>query len=131
MGHLINPVSVRLGINRLWSYSWFSQNTYELNYIDLQEINLKNFIKNFFSLNGFHQQGFVFSHISYVTFSKYIDLKIFLYQTIAYKNFKIYKYLTLSGLLTRFFYRIMFFELIFKIKYFFKFYFNTFFFFII
>ena len=43
MGHKINPISFRLGINKTWNSKWFSDGKKYRNYL-LEDIKLKDFI---------------------------------------------------------------------------------------
>ncbi len=128
MGHLINPISLRLGINRIWVYTWYANNIYEYNYLTLQQTNIESFLKKFFDLNIFPKRGYLLSHVNFLYFSKYIDIRVYLYKTINNLNFKIFRIRKLSRLLTKFFYKTMFYNIILKLKIFFYYYFSFFYF---
>jgi hypothetical protein len=123
MGHIINPISFRLFINRLWDCHWFSYNNYEYNYLQMQQNNFQVFLSKFFNLKIFSKNGYLFSHSNMFYFSKYVDVRIYLYKTIYNLNFKSFKFSNFSKVISDFFYRILYCKLIFRLKSLFDFYF--------
>jgi ribosomal protein S3 len=126
MGHLINPISFRLGINRLWNHSWCVANIFEYNYLALQQANIQSFLKKFFEFKIFPRKGYLYSHVNLFYFSKYLDIRIYVFKTISNLNLKVFHMRKLSKLLLKFFYKTMFYKVVTKLKDFFYFYFSFF-----
>lgn len=126
MGHLINPVSYRLTINRAWENSWFAQTSYEHHYLNVSQTNIKSFIKKFFNLKVFPENGFLYSHSKIFNFSEKVSIRIFLYKTTLNLNLKVRKLRSLSFILTKSFYKHIMYKIMLKFMHLFKFYFLVF-----
>jgi hypothetical protein len=72
MGHLVNPVSFRLGISRYWNSKWVSkENLYHYKYLVKSDWNLFLFMTRFFNNKFCIDESFIFSHSIIVrSFSK-------------------------------------------------------------
>lgn len=123
MGHLINPVSYRLTINRAWENSWFAHTSYEYHYLNVSQINIKFFIKKFFNLKVFPENGFLYSHSKIFNFSEKVSIRIFLYKTTLNLNFKVRKLRSLSFILAKNFYKHIMYKVMLQFMHLFKFYF--------
>jgi len=67
MGHLINPVSLRLGISRYWNSKWVASNSkYKYHFLFKSDWNIYNFLTRLFMKQMCIRTGFVFSHVLFV-----------------------------------------------------------------
>jgi ribosomal protein S3 len=126
MGHIINPISFRVSVNRLWQSSFFTQNNYEYNYLHIQEMNIKYFLKKFFSIPFFFKNGYLYSHSTVLNLSEYTHIKVYLYKTKASEDIKISKIYSIAYMLTKIFYQKIVFQIMLKVMYLFQFYFFIF-----
>lgn len=88
MGHLINPIAFRLGINKSWESIWYIKNIYYPEFIH-DILNLRNFIYYIFLSRDSIESGILLSEIKFFKFFKKYIVKIFLYhlelEKISYK----------------------------------------------
>lgn len=71
MGHLVNPVSFRLGISRFWSSTWsLSKIDLKYKYIMRSEWNIHLLLSRFFSRSFVSRAGMIYSHCFFVRSSK-------------------------------------------------------------
>jgi ribosomal protein S3 len=78
MGHLVNPVSFRIGFSRDWGFSGaLMESKQQYFYLNSFNWNIFIFFKRFFLLNSFFRAGLIFSHVKSIFFGK--NLKIFVY----------------------------------------------------
>lgn len=71
MGHLVNPVSFRLGISRFWSSTWsLSKIDLKYKYIMRSEWNIHLLLSRFFSRSFVSRAGIIYSHCFFVRSSK-------------------------------------------------------------
>jgi hypothetical protein len=124
MGHVLNPISMRLSLNTLWSYNWYTSNVYQYNFMYFEDINLQVFLKKFFELRIFPMNGYLYSHSNIVKFSKFFDVKVYIYKTINELGFNLTDFLKLSNILISFFYKFIYFDIFKKIFILFIFYYH-------
>jgi hypothetical protein len=125
MGHIINPISLRLSVNRLWDYQWFNSNNYEYYYLQLQQNNLQGFLIKFFNLKLFPMNGYLYSHSSILYFSKYVDVKVYIYKTLQNVKIKFYKFQDFLVIISKFFYDTLYQKSILILSVFFDCYFKS------
>lgn len=95
MGHLINPVSFRLGINKFWDNNLVSYKFQNNKNLNLLKINLNSFVERFFNFKIFLKYGFLYSHSSLLLKNDGLVLDIYLYKTINNSNKSILEFLYL------------------------------------
>lgn len=86
MGHLINPVSFRLGINKFWDNNLISYKFQNNKNLNLLKINLNSFIERFFNFKIFLKYGLLYSHNNLLAKNNGLILNIYLYKTINNSN---------------------------------------------
>ncbi len=80
MGHLINPIAYRLGHTRSWEDSWFVRNIYYPEFLH-SIFKIRQYIYYFWTTRFMEKKGMLLSHFYIYKFSKYLLIKIFLYNT--------------------------------------------------
>lgn len=95
MGHLINPISFRLGYSRNWGFSGaLMESKSQYFYLNSKYYNLLLFFKRIFSLQTFEKMGILFSHLRFVNSLKSDIVLIYLYDgPFQNDSFIFYKYL--------------------------------------
>ena len=78
MGHLINPIAFRLGINKSWESTWFVKNIYYAEFLH-NILNLRNFVYRFFLGKNVINSGIFLSEIFFMKFFKNYIINIYLY----------------------------------------------------
>jgi hypothetical protein len=78
MGHLINPIAFRLGINKSWENIWYIKNIYYAEYLH-NILNFRNFIYNYFKKKKFLKRGILLSEFFIYRYGKKHVLNIYLY----------------------------------------------------
>ncbi len=81
MGHVINPISFRIKITRLWESSYNITNKNDLNYFLMENINLKKLLFNFFKFSIFFKRGFLWSHANFFRVANKLQISVFVYRT--------------------------------------------------
>lgn len=68
MGHIVNPVSYRLGASRCWNSVWPNDMSFPMSYSVLMKSDwdLFLFFKRFFDLKLIMQSGYIFSHVKVI-----------------------------------------------------------------
>jgi hypothetical protein len=68
MGHIVNPVSYRLGASRCWNSVWPNDMSLTMSYSTLMKSDwdLFLFFKRFFDLKLIMQSGYIFSHVKVI-----------------------------------------------------------------
>jgi hypothetical protein len=96
MGHLVNPLSLRLYNIKYWTSNWFTKN--QASFLNIQDILLKKLIQRLLLIFFGNSNGILFSHIKllrlYDTNSIYIFLQDTFFDIIIYnlnRNRKILK----------------------------------------
>ncbi len=95
MGHLINPISLRLGYSRNWGFSGaLMESKSQYFYLNTKYWNILLFFKRIFNLQTFEKMGVMFSHLRYVSSYKKEVIIIYLYDgPLQSESFIFYKYL--------------------------------------
>ena len=62
MGHIINPVTTRLGLNIFWNSRWTLNNNYNYKYLFKKNIFFFQFINWFFQKKSLNKRNIIFSH---------------------------------------------------------------------
>lgn len=62
MGHIVNPISFRLGLNRTWNSSWVASNGINYSYLIQRDIFIYNFLALLFNQINLINEGFLYSH---------------------------------------------------------------------
>jgi hypothetical protein len=95
MGHLINPISFRLGYSRNWGFSGaLMESKSQYFYLNAKYYNILLFFKRIFSLQTFEKMGILFSHLRFVGSQKSDYIIIYLYDgPFQNESFIFYKYL--------------------------------------
>lgn len=78
MGHLINPVAVRVGWLSSWSDSWFSEYIYYPEYLHAI-FRIRFFLIYFFSSKVIEKIGYFYSHFEIVLKYNYLYVRVFFY----------------------------------------------------
>jgi hypothetical protein len=86
MGHLINPVSFRLGVNRFWDNKIVSYKFRTNDNLNLLKVNLNSFLDRFFNFKLFLKYGFLYSHNNVMLNNEGLILNIYIYKTINNPN---------------------------------------------
>ncbi len=81
MGHVINPISFRIKITRLWESSYNTTKQNDLNYFLMETINLKKLLFNFFRFSIFLKSGFLWSHAKFFRIANKLQISVFVYRT--------------------------------------------------
>lgn len=123
MGHLINPISLRLSVNRMSENLFISNNHYEYHYLEMHSRNLKLFFKRIFEFSVFSKNGYLFSHVSLLGFSSHYEIKVYLYKTFANFRFHIQSLQRLSRHIVKEFYQTILACIVLKLSRFFSQYF--------
>lgn len=80
MGHLINPISFRLGYSRNWGFSGaLMESKSQYFYLNGNYWNILLFFKRIFSLQIFEKMGIIFSHLKFLSHYKNDLVIIYLY----------------------------------------------------
>ncbi len=95
MGHLINPISLRLGYSRNWGFSGaLMESKSQYFYLNSKYWNILLFFKRIFNLQTFEKMGVMFSHLRYLSSYKKEIIIIYLYDgPLQSESFIFYKYL--------------------------------------
>ena len=78
MGHLINPISLRIGKFSEWTDNWFSRFIYYPEYFHVL-LKIKLFLIYFLNLKLFERLGFIFSNFLLVKHYKFLYIRCFFY----------------------------------------------------
>jgi len=78
MGHLINTIAFRLGINKSWENTWYIKNLYYAEYLH-NILNLKNFVYYIFTRKQSIKNGIFLSEFFFFKYNKYLVINIFIY----------------------------------------------------
>lgn len=78
MGHLINPIAFRLGINRSWESTWYIKNIYYPEFLH-NVLNLRNFVYYIFTTKDVRDSGIFLSEIKFFKAFKSYIINIYLY----------------------------------------------------
>ena len=95
MGHLINPISFRLGYSRNWGFSGaLMESKSQYFYLNSKYYNLLLFFKRIFALQTFEKMGVLFSHLRFVNSFNSDIVIVYLYDgPFQNDSFIFYKYL--------------------------------------
>jgi hypothetical protein len=95
MGHLINPISFRLGYSRNWGFSGaLMESKSQYFYLNSKYYGLLLFFKRVFSLQIFEKMGVLFSHLRFISSYNSDIIVIYLYDgPLQNESFIFYKYL--------------------------------------
>jgi hypothetical protein len=95
MGHLINPISFRLGYSRNWGFSGaLMESKSQYFYLNNNYWNIFLFFRRIFSLQIFEKMGIIFSHMRYLTSYNENFIILYLYDgPWQNESFIFYKYL--------------------------------------
>lgn len=95
MGHLINPISFRLGYSRNWGFSGaLMESKSQYFYLNSNYWNLLLLFKRIFSLQIFEKMGIMFSHLHFIDSQNKSCVIIYLYDgPLQNESFIFYKYL--------------------------------------
>jgi hypothetical protein len=95
MGHLINPVSFRLGYSRNWGFAGaLMESKSQYFYLNGNYYNILLFFKRIFALQTFEKMGVIFSHIRFLSLYKKDIVILYLYDgPLQNDSFIFYKYL--------------------------------------
>ena len=88
MGHLINPTSFRLGVNKKYNFEWLSNYKNDYNYLVNEDQLIAFFLKDFFDNKLFMDQGIYFSHIKlFRNLTNETTIIIYLYDGLFLKSY--------------------------------------------
>jgi hypothetical protein len=124
MGHLVNPISFRIGITRFWSSTWSLSNiNLKYKYLIKSEWNIHLFLMRFFSKDFLIKIGLIYSHFLFIRTSNKFICNIFYWDGYMLQNYKddlneLFYYFYNKFLLSKFF--IIIFLYFFFNKYFFS-----------
>jgi hypothetical protein len=95
MGHLINPISFRLGYSRNWGFSGaLMESKSQYFYLNSKYYSFLLFFKRVFSLQIFEKMGILFSHLRFIGSYNSDIIIIYLYDgPLQNESFIFYKYL--------------------------------------
>jgi hypothetical protein len=99
MGHLVNPVSFRLGISRYWNSRWVAYSSrHKYHFLFKSDWNIFEVVKRFFKLNRFIKESYIFSHCMVVRTNNVSNFFIFFWDGKTLQNignffFEIVKFL--------------------------------------
>lgn len=79
MGHIINPVSVRLGKTIFWEFSWSFYQKKNYKYLLIQDLAISNFLIWFFNLKKIEKIGYILSNFKLYKNFKKISIFLYLY----------------------------------------------------
>ncbi len=117
MGHLVNPISFRLGASKHWNSNW-SVKDIKLEYINLisSDINAYKLFYRFFKITLFRRLGFLLSHIKIIksynnfNFVVYFFNGAYLHESLILRKMFSYKKFQKIFLCKFFFFNFVFFE---------------------
>ena len=107
MGHLVNPVSFRLGVSRYWNSRWVvSSSSYKYHFLFKSDWNVFEIVKRFFKLNRFVKESYIFSHCMVVRTNSVSNFFVFFWDGKTLQNignffFEVVKFLFKSRLLRK------------------------------
>jgi hypothetical protein len=78
MGHLVNPISMRLGWFSGWTDVWYTEKVYYAEYFH-SVLKIRLFLTYFFSQKHLEKIGFFYSHFYIQNISNFLRVEIFLY----------------------------------------------------
>lgn len=81
MGHLVNPVSHRLGASKCWNSVWAGDKNFLLGFSSLMKSDWDFFLffKRFFDLKVIIQSGYIFSHVKIIRSRQKIFCVVYFY----------------------------------------------------
>lgn len=79
MGHLVNPLSLRLSVNSFWNSNWVLVNNY--NYINIfkKDYELFTYLNWFLKKSNFHKSNILLSHYKIYRVYKRIYINLYIY----------------------------------------------------
>lgn len=87
MGHLINPTSLRLSINKRHNFEWHSSTKTDYSYLVNQDQLIYFFFKEFFDNNVFINNGIYFSHIKlFRNLNQRLRIIVYIYDGVFIKS---------------------------------------------
>lgn len=109
MGHLISPVSYRLGISRFWHSLWFSSFK-NFGYIGLLKHDwfLNFFFKRFFTSKLVLKLGFIYSHFKVIRTLKKVFCIVYLFDGSYLERYYSFKKIFLTRFFMNFFFNKFF-----------------------
>lgn len=79
MGHLSNPIALRLSYNKRWKDHWFVKNLYYPEFVN-NILNIRDYLYYYLTTKDMLENGFCISHFYLIKINKLYYIKIFLYQ---------------------------------------------------
>lgn len=81
MGHIVNPISHRLGNSKCWNSVWSNNSDFSLRYSSLMKSDwdISLFFKRFFDLKILVQSGYIFSHVKIIRERRKIFCIVYFY----------------------------------------------------
>lgn len=91
MGHLINPISIRLGLNNYWNFNWALNNNYNYPYMTKNNIFFSKFLNWILKSKKFNKKNIIFSHYNiYINNNNVTYINVYYYnpylEDLKYKN---------------------------------------------
>ena len=87
MGHIINPISTRLGLNLFWNSNWSLNNKFNYPKMSKQNAFFFNFLDWILTSKKWKKKNIIFSHYSiYINNNNKLYINIFFYWPFFEKN---------------------------------------------
>lgn len=104
MGHVVNPISFRLGFNRYWNSAWGLSDIKNYGYLANQDVFIKKVIFAFFEQWDIQSANFIVSDVRILRKFFFLDLFIYIYDStweeflgdLYYHVLDVYRYSNLS-----------------------------------
>ncbi len=97
MGHIVNPVGIRIGFNRFWNSVWVSYTKLNYTYILFNDIYIYKYINRFFNKELFYTRETLYGFVKILRNFHTLTLFIYLYDPLFIKviglffeNYKLY-----------------------------------------
>ncbi len=89
MGHLVNPISFRLGISRFWGSNWsFTNTNYKYKFLMRSEWNIHTFLSRLFSNSFLINSALIYSHSLFIRTADKFICNIFFWDGLMLETFR-------------------------------------------
>lgn len=99
MGHLVNPVSYRIGVSKCWNSVWAHNLSYSMSHSSLirSDYDIFLFFRRFFELKLLSQGGYIFSHVKVIRDRLNLSCVVYFYDGGSLERSDNMRHIVLSG----------------------------------